>query len=229
MEGKRTNTIGARIRLGWAPVCILLAVHLCCYLLSQLVIRALNFPLHFTGTVIDDHIPLIPAFIIPYCLSGLCLIISYFLIVRRRIRRNRFSAAIVIGFLICLFAYILFPTGRLRPPAAAAGAWAPLFRLLYGMDAHFNSLPAMHCFLAWLCYAGVRGQKDISIHYRRFVFLAALAVFTSTAFIKQHYILDILSGMILAEISFALAGRPAIIMRADQAWAFVYRPPRATR
>ena len=57
---------------------------------------------------------------------------------------------------------------------------------------------------SWFCYIGIRGKKEIPKGYRIFSCLMAVAVFISTLTTKQHVLYDVVSGMLLAELSYAL-------------------------
>ncbi|MDL2218316.1 phosphatase PAP2 family protein [Christensenellaceae bacterium OttesenSCG-928-M15] len=204
-------------------VILILAVHLSCYLGAQFIVRTFRPPLHYVATAFDAYIPLIPLFVIPYWLCYAHWIATYYVIVADRARRNRFSSAMLIGSLTCFFIYIFCPTAVQRPPVSDAGSFAPLFYLLYSMDEPVNALPSMHCFLSWICCVGVRKQESIKKSYRIFTFLCAAIVFSATVFVKQHYIMDILPAVLIAEGAYALASKSAVLVAADRFWARTYR------
>ena len=77
-------------------------------------------------------------------------------------------------------------------------------RFLYRVDTADNLFPSIHCLTSWFCYIGIRGRKEIPKGYRIFSCLMAVAVFVSTLTTKQHVLYDVVSGMLLAELSYAL-------------------------
>ncbi len=59
--------------------------------------------------------------------------------------------------------------------------------------------PSIHCLVSWLCYAGLRGRKDVPDWYRRVSLVLAVMVCISTLLTKQHVIADVFGGILLAE------------------------------
>ena len=91
-----------------------------------------------------------------------------------------------------------------RPEVTGRSVWDVLMRFLYRVDTADNLFPSIHCLTSWFCYIGIRGKKEIPKGYRIFSCLMAVAVFISTLTTKQHVLYDVVSGMLLAELSYAL-------------------------
>ena len=65
----------------------------------------------------------------------------------------------------------------------------------------------MHCFLSWLSWIGVRRNRFIPRMYQVISLLIAVSICISTLTVKQHYLLDVPTGIILAEISYLMAAK----------------------
>ena len=79
--------------------------------------------------------------------------------------------------------------------------------MLYQVDRASNLFPSIHCLVSWLCFVGVRGKKHIPKWYQVCSCVMAIAVFVSTLTTKQHVVIDVLGGVILAEVSYWLMGK----------------------
>jgi membrane-associated phospholipid phosphatase len=82
-----------------------------------------------------------------------------------------------------------------------------LMRFLYWVDSPDNLFPSIHCLTSWMCYIGIRGRRNIPLGYRIFSCLMAIAVFISTLTTKQHVLVDVVGGVLLAEGCYMITGR----------------------
>ena len=125
----------------------------------------------------------------------------------------RFFCADFMAKAICFACFILFPTTIDRPVIEGYSFWAGLLRLIYQTDTPDNLFPSIHCLVSWFSYIGVRGRKDIPLWYQNLSLVMALAVFASTLTTRQHVIVDIPGGLLLAEGCYWLAGRRSLLER----------------
>ena len=65
-------------------------------------------------------------------------------------------------------------------------------------------LSCVHCMDSTLCYLGVAGRKEIPLWIRIYSLVITILIYASTVFVKQHYVLDIVSGVLLAVIAYAV-------------------------
>jgi membrane-associated phospholipid phosphatase len=80
--------------------------------------------------------------------------------------------------------------------------WNQVALWLYSIDAADNLFPSIHCLVSWFCYLGIRGRKEIPHWYQRVSMVIAILVFASTLLTKQHVIVDVAGGILLAEFCF---------------------------
>lgn len=164
---------------------------------------------HIVHVPLDDAIPFVPAFIFAYILwyfyvPGLMLYASF----REREVFLRQMAVLFFGTALGIVTFLLFPTQiDFRPDAAGEGLALALCRLIYANDRPVNVLPSLHCFEALAVYLPLLQRR----HAHRLLcavcgVLAAL-ICLSTVFVRQHSVVDMAVGCLLAFALNAVAGR----------------------
>ncbi len=164
------------------------------------------------STALDSQIPFLPWTILIYfgCVPFWGANYVYQMLRKNR-RGDRFFVGEAVGLAISLIFFSLLPTTNVRPEITGNGFFDWAMRFLYWVDAPVNLFPSVHCLLAWICWVGVRGQKDVPLWYRITCFIAGLLVFVSTLTTKQHVLLDLAGGLLAAEFGYWLAGRAKFI------------------
>ncbi len=156
----------------------------------------------------DDKIPVIPLSVVIYFGCYLFWIANYILISNiSKERCYRFLIADLLGKLICGIIYIALPTTNMRPNIIDTDIFSNMLRFLYSIDAANNLFPSIHCLVSWYCYAGLRNCKSIPTWYRYFSLLMAIMICISTLTTKQHVIVDVIGGVILAEVTWQISMR----------------------
>lgn len=159
-------------------------------------------------TALDNMVPFEPAWVSIYLLCYIFWFVNYVLVGRMgKEHLYRFVTADVISRLICGLFFIFLPTTNVRPEIMGTGIWDSLMAWLYAADAPTNLFPSIHCLTSWYCYIGIRGKKEVSPWYQRFSLVFALLVCASTQFTKQHYLVDVLGGVLLAQVCYMLSRR----------------------
>ncbi len=97
-----------------------------------------------------------------------------------------------------------------RPEVTGTTFWDSALRFLYAIDASDNLFPSIHCLIAWLCWAGVRGNKEVSLPWRVSAAVMAVLVCLSTLTVRQHVLPDVFAGILLGELCYALCGLSAV-------------------
>lgn len=199
------------------PATILIAMHVLCFKVSIPLSERFAI-VHYVPKIpaIDDLIPVIPAgfiviYIGAYIFWWLCPVFN------SMANRSRY-ADYVIGFAV---AYIvgglwlsLFPATMDR---VAEGLYSnvgtDIFSKMHqwfitemdtGEMAH-GLLPSFHTMSSIFCYLGVAKCKEIPKGLRIFILIYALGVVASTLFLKQHYVMDAISGTTLAVVCYTLS------------------------
>ena len=152
---------------------------------------------------LDKMIPFIPWTVSIYFACYLFWAVNYIICARQdKAEVYRFFGADILGKLVCFVIYLAFPTTNVRPEIVGNTIWDVIMRLLYQIDMPSNLFPSIHCLVSWFCFIGLRGKSNIPKWYQAASCLMAIAVFISTLTTKQHVIIDVISGVLLAEICY---------------------------
>ena len=147
---------------------------------------------------LDDKIPFVPCFSLIYCLwFPFLLLPGIYLLLKEPRAFTRFMWFFMIGMSFCLLVCTIFPNGQdLRPTEfASEGFCTVLVQLLYRADTNTNVLPSMHVVGSVAVFYGVLcapSLKKPAILLPVFVLTALICL--STVLIKQHSVLDTLTG-----------------------------------
>jgi membrane-associated phospholipid phosphatase len=152
---------------------------------------------------LDRALPLMPTWALVYGALYMFLILLPIFVMRQDegIRRT-VNAYLLIWITAYVFFFILYPTVAPRPPRVIGqgfAAWG--LRALYSSDPPYNCFPSLHVahsFVSALaCYRVHRRVGIVAV-------VCAALVALSTLFTKQHYILDVIAGVILAFTAYAI-------------------------
>lgn len=98
--------------------------------------------------------------------------------------------------------FLLLPAEYPRPAAATAGAWAGAYAWLHGLDGPGNTFPSLHVGVTALAALRTRAWPD-----GRWWSAWAVAIILSTLTTKQHFVVDVVGGVLLAAACDAWAWR----------------------
>lgn len=152
---------------------------------------------------LDRALPLMPAWAIVYGALYLFLILLPIFVVRQEelIRRTVF-AYLLIWITAYVFFFVLYPTAAPRPARVIGEGFAVWgLRNLYSSDPPYNCFPSLH-----VAHSFVSALACSRVHRRLGIVatICATLVAVSTLFTKQHYVLDVIAGVILAFIAYAI-------------------------
>ena len=157
------------------------------------------------STALDRAIPLIPWTVCIYFGCYAFWALHYCLCAAVPLRARRFFTADFIAKGACFVFFVGLPTTMARPAVQGLNVWESLVRALYILDAPVNLFPSIHCLNSWLCWASARDIPAFSRGYKAFALCAAVAVCVSTLTLRQHVLLDVAGGILLAEVCWRLA------------------------
>ena len=156
-----------------------------------------------TQLPLDDAIPFCEYFVVFYCLWYVLLIgVGLYLLFRDRDAFRRYMQFLAITFFLSELIWILVPNGQdLRPAVMPRdNLFTALISALYRIDTNTNVFPSVH--VVGAVGAALAVWDSHSLRHRKMlrwgvVVLAAL-ICVSTLFVKQHAILDVVSGLMLS-------------------------------
>ncbi len=181
------------------PLVLCLVVNMTVYTGARLI--AGNWYHYNMETSLDRMIPFWPPSAAIYLGCYIFWVVNYILIARQGKKEVCcFFSCDVLSRIICLAFFLLLPTTNTRPVVDNTGFWNQVMNLVYTVDAADNLFPSIHCLVSWFCYIGIRDREDIPVWYRRFSCAMAVLICISTLTTKQHVIVDVAGGVLLAEI-----------------------------
>lgn len=178
---------------------------------SGAMFLARNWPHYNFELGIDEKIPFVPWTVCIYLGCYLFWIVNYILTARQEKEEvYRFFCAEVMAKAICLICFLVLPTTNVRPVIDGNSIWEIIMKMLYEIDSASNLFPSIHCLVSWFCVIGIRKQEKIPWGYKLFSVLMALAVCVSTLTTKQHVFVDVIAGVVLAEVCYWISGKTGI-------------------
>lgn len=156
---------------------------------------------------LDLVIPFLPWTVSIYIGAFLYWVIAIVVILRGgKDNAFRFLCAHMVSLLVALVFFLFLPTTNTRSIPVGGGFWEWGMRLLYALDTPDNLFPSLHCELSWLCWRALRPVPGVSKFWKGFALVFTLLVFVSTLTTKQHILIDVAGGWLLAELAFLACG-----------------------
>lgn len=194
---------------GWIPLLVAVTFNLTVYFVSRII--AGEWVHHNIESRFDKLIPLVPPTVAIYLGCYLFWIVNYMLIACQNKKEVcQFFAGDFISRIICFICYLAYPTTNTRPALGANGFWEQVMGGLYAVDAADNLFPSIHCLVSWFCFIGLLGKKTVPFWYKAASFIMASLVCISTLTTKQHVILDVIGGVLLAEVCLRIGRIPKV-------------------
>jgi membrane-associated phospholipid phosphatase len=158
--------------------------------------------LHVPELALDRVLPLQPAWALVYGSLYLFLILLPVFVVRQEEQIRRTVLAYLMVWITAYVCFLLYPTQAPRPPKVIGEGFVVWgLRFLYSADPPYNCFPSLHVahsFVSALtCY---RVHRGVGITAGFCAFLIGV----STLFTKQHYIVDVIAGMLLAGAAYVV-------------------------
>jgi membrane-associated phospholipid phosphatase len=143
---------------------------------------------------LDARIPFISAFVYPFYLTYVLVLIPALMVSKRALLRYAvvvFSILVVVSCLI----FLMFPTYVPRPAFQSITLSDHLVAIIYKNDRPSCAFPSLHVSSAMLTALVMRRDQG---RYGWFLWPSVIAVSASTVFIKQHVVIDVVGGILLA-------------------------------
>jgi membrane-associated phospholipid phosphatase len=154
---------------------------------------------------IDNNIPLYPPAIVPYLL-GTVLFIVFPILAAIYVKPKEFEAyaiTILAATVISYLAYLIFPTFVIRPEVTSNDFFSRVIALLYQTDRSYNAAPSGHTFYTLISCLYISSWLP---KLKWLWGILAALIILSTLFTRQHYVLDLVCGLVLAILAY-IAGR----------------------
>lgn len=153
---------------------------------------------------IDKKIPALPYFALIYVLWF--PLIAIFPISLFKEAKNLYELYVIcwiIDIVISVIIYLAYPTTCTRPKDLEniKGGW--MLKILYKFSYKgLNCSPSMHCSISTLVLIFALTASTMPINLRIIYSTTALGIILSTLFTKQHVLIDLVTGVLLAALIF---------------------------
>lgn len=156
------------------------------------------------GNVIDSKIPFNIYFIIPYAIWYLMLfIIPYIYYKKDKKLFTKYFLSYIFMTVIANIIFVAFPTTVNRPEVTGTNIIELLTRLIFWVDTPIlNCFPSLHCAIAFAWILFTTTSKNINTKTKIITSIISLTIIYSTLAVKQHVVIDAISGILLASIVF---------------------------
>ena len=178
-----------KLLAGWIAYFVL-------YFLTENLIPAESC--HVIHCALDDAIPFCEGFLIPYCYWYFLIVYSLLsFMLYDVVSFKRLQIYIMITQGVAMLLYILWPSvQQLRPEAFARdNLLTRLMAFIYAFDTPTGVCPSLHVAYS-MGIASVWGRaRDAGMGKKLFMIASAVVISISTAFVKQHSVVDILAAV----------------------------------
>lgn len=171
-----------------------------CYLVIAWVTRGQL--LHMPELALDRMIPVQPVWSVIYISYLLCPFLPV-LVLRQEEQIRRTFLAWLLVWLVGYACFLIYPTTLPRPADGVIGegffAW--FLRGIYEADPPRNCFPSLHVATPFVAALSIwRVHRGVGLVAGLWASLIAL----STLFTKQHYVADVIAGIFLAGVAYAV-------------------------
>jgi membrane-associated phospholipid phosphatase len=171
--------------------------------------------LHYTviHVALDDKIPFIEEFIIPYYAWFFYMVVAMVLFyLYDRDTYHRIAAMLCIGMSVFLVVSAVWPNIQyLRPTVMPRdNVFTRMIQGLYASDTPTNLCPSIHVYNSIAITIGVLKSSADLFHkkgVRIFCTVLGTSIILSTMFIKQHSVFDVLCAFLMASLVYILCYR----------------------
>lgn len=168
---------------------------------------------------LDDYIPFLEIFVVPYFLwFAYVSIVVLFLFLKNKQEFNRACVFLFTGMTIFLIISTLWPNGHHLRNTVTLGdnIFAQMVSFLWKADTPTNLWPSIHVYNSLGAHFAV--IRSAELENKRGIKAAsgvlAVSIILSTMFIKQHSVFDVLTGIALGTLMYALVYRRDVVTAA---------------
>lgn len=195
-----------REKLAKHPILVNLALWGFYYFCFTRVEKYVTVPKLIMHCRLDDLIPFVPQMIWFYVLwfPYIALTLFWFLKKEKRSSFWRLSLSCVIAMMLTLLFYCLVPNGTdIRPSAVSGNSLSlAMMRSIWAADTPNNVFPSIHVFISLMIDGYWQSSQAAQRHpcIKWISHIIALMICAATVFVKQHSVLDVLGGIVVALI-----------------------------
>lgn len=162
---------------------------------------------------VDDLIPIVSIFIIPYIWSYAYWAMGPMAVSKCDSKYFKdFMATCLFSALAGMVLLIFVPTYMNRVTEGlyevrTGGIFEKLRLFWYSLDGSemaYNLFPSFHCIDTTVVFLGCCGRKEIPKWFRIYSCVTMVLILLSTVFVKQHYFIDVIGGVAIGAIAYVI-------------------------
>lgn len=158
---------------------------------------------HRIHTPLDNYIPFVEIFIIPYCMWFGYLFYGFYVLYKKTdgLSFYRLAMSVFIGLAVFILISVIYPNAQdLRPdPVPRHNIFTFLCGIIWSIDPAENLLPSVHVYTSIAVHHALISDPEYGNRPRAPYVSAILMslIVASTMFIKQHSTLDVILAILL--------------------------------
>lgn len=158
------------------------------------VINEPHGTVYILKSVIDDWIPRIPAFSVIYLTFLPWVAFTLFYSWYKKCDFRQLACSLIIINLVAYAVYLVFQTYVPRDPITSSDIFSRTLQLIYDYDRSYNCFPSLHSAMSasLATFFVIKKSKYVWVNI-----VFAFLIIISTLFVKQHYVADAVSGILL--------------------------------
>lgn len=161
-----------------------------------------NLPYHVIHVGLDDLIPFVEYFIVPYLLwFAYVAAVFVYLFLKNRREFYQYCIFLFTGMTLFLIISTVYPNGHLLRPTdfPRNNIFTLAVQVLYQADTATNIFPSLHVFNSIAAHCAVANNPALGKNrlIRGASFALMVSIILATMFLKQHSVLDVVSGILL--------------------------------
>lgn len=169
---------------------------------------------HVIHMAVDDYIPFIEFFIVPYLLWFIYIAVGviYFFFHNKN-EYYKLCIFLITGMTVFLIVSTIYPNGtNLRPMIfERSNVFVDAVKALYASDTPTNIFPSIHVYNSLAIHIAISRNEDLKkkwyiIHSSR---ILMISIILATMFLKQHSLFDVITAFALAGFMYLLLYTPA--------------------
>ena len=164
------------------------------------VLRPIQGEPHLIGNFIDEKIPFMSIFILPYYLWFIMILtMPYYLYKRDKDLLAKYIISYMICAVVATIIFTVYPSIVARPdylPNTNPINWMVNF-IFWVDNPPINCFPSMHCAVSMLFILVISHSKHTKLSNKLIVIISSLLIMAATLFVKQHVFIDLVSGDII--------------------------------
>ena len=186
-------------KYGYIPVISVFVFNLIVYYGTKLINGNMT---HYDLAIgLDSMIPTLSPFVVIYALAYIQWIFGYIMIARdsKQLCYYYITSELIAKF-ICGICFILVPTVMVRPDIMGTDIFSKGLSIVYSMDTPTNLFPSIHILESYLIARAGFQMEKVGKGYRVGMVILSTLIALSVLFTKQHLLVDIIGGILVAEL-----------------------------